>query len=295
MTLALAGWGREETRMARLLGVTVLAALLAGLVACSQVTDRGSQGMREDAQQETVPREKAAAWERTAVSTAPEKRSTAEKESTAVTNASVSWDYVALGDSLAVGIGARSGYVDRYASHIRTDTGARVNVVNLGQSGQTSSQLLHALRSDPSMHRALSGAEVITFNIGINDLGHAGEAYRNGTCGGDNNDECLRTAVATFEENWDAVIAELLSLRSTGDTIIRTAGIGYTPRVDEVFKPYLEQVNRHVATTAANNDIPYAQQYLGKEYISPDGVHPNDNGYEVIADQLRKLGYSPLD
>ena len=280
--------------MVRLLGVMVLAALLAGLVACFSGTDRGSQGMREGAPQETVHREKATAQERTAVPKAREKRSAAEEESTAVTNASVSWDYVALGDSLAVGIGARRGYVDGYASHIRTDTGARVNVVNLGQSGQTSSQLLHALRSDPSMRRNLSAAEVITFNIGINDLGHAGEAYENGTCGGDNNEECLRKAVETFEENWDAVIAELLSLRSTGDTIVRTAGIGYTPRVDEVFEPYLDEVNRHIATSAANKNIPYAQSHLGKEYLSPDGLHPNDNGYEVIADQLRELGYSPL-
>jgi lysophospholipase L1-like esterase len=277
--------------MARLLGVMVLAALLAGPVACSQVIDRGSQSAREGARQETVHREKTTTQERTTV---PENRLPAEKEATAVAGASVAWDYVALGDSLAVGIGARRGYVDRYASYIRTDTGARVNVVNLGQSGQTSSQLLQALRRDPSMRRTLSAAEVITFNIGINDLGHAGEAYRNGTCGGDNNQECLRTAVETFEENWDAVIAELLSLCSTGDTIIRTAGIGYTPRVGEVFKPYVEEVNRHIATTASNNDIPYAQPYLGEEYLSPDGVHPNDNGYAIIAHQLRKLGYSPL-
>ncbi len=52
--------------MARLLSVTVLAALLAGLVACSQVMDRGSQGVREVAQQETVRREKTTAQERTA-------------------------------------------------------------------------------------------------------------------------------------------------------------------------------------------------------------------------------------
>ena len=270
--------------MARLLSATVLAALLAGLVACSQVMDRGSQGAREDFRQE-----------RTAVPTAPEKRSTAEKEGTVVTDSSASWDYVALGDSLAVGIGAHGGYVDRFASYIRTDTGARVNVLNLGQSGQTSSQLLHALRSDPSMRQALGAAEVITFNIGINDLGHAGEAYGNGTCGGENNQECLHTAVEAFEENWDAVIVELLSLRSTGNTIIRTAGIGYTPRVDEVFEPYLDEVNHHVATTAANNDIPYAQPYLGEEYLGPDGVHPNDNGYVIIADRLRELGYKPLD
>ncbi len=76
--------------MARLLGVTVLAALLVGLIACSQVTARGSQGVREDTRQETVRREKATTQERTAVPAAPEEKSAAEKEATAVTDASVS-------------------------------------------------------------------------------------------------------------------------------------------------------------------------------------------------------------
>ena len=97
-----------------------------------------------------------------------------------------------------------------------------------------------------------------------------------------------------FKEKWVAVIAELLSLRSTEDAIIRTAGIGYTPRVDEIFEPYLDEVNRYIATTAANHDIPYAQPYLDEEYMSHDGVHPNDGGYEVIAYWLRELGYGPL-
>jgi len=211
-----------------------------------------------------------------------------------VTDTSVSWDYVALGDSLAVGVGAHSGYVTHYASYITADTGARIDLLNLGRSGQTSSELLHALRNDRAMRQALGAAEVITFNIGINDLGHAGEAYEMGTCGGRDNQECLRRAVEAFEENWDAIIAELLSLRSAQDTIIRTAGLGYTPRVDEIFEPYESEVNRHIATTAASHDIPYAQPYLDQGYMSSDGVHPNDDGYEVIADRLRELGYAPL-
>jgi lysophospholipase L1-like esterase len=28
--------------------------------------------------------------------------------------------------------------------------------------------------------------------------------------------------------------------------------------------------------------------------MSSDGVHPNDAGYEVIADRLQELGYHPL-
>jgi lysophospholipase L1-like esterase len=201
---------------------------------------------------------------------------------------------VALGDSLAVGVGARRGYVDRYAEHLRSDTGAQVRVVNLGRSGQTSSQLLYALRNDPSIRRALGGAEVVTFNIGINDLGHASSSYENGTCGGVHNEECLRAAVEEVEENWDAIIEEILSLRSTRETIIRSAGLGYSPRVEGEFEPYLNEVNSHIAASATENGIPHAEIHLGGEGMSSDGVHPNNRGYAVIASRLRELGYEPL-
>jgi lysophospholipase L1-like esterase len=236
---------------------------------------------------------------------------TSEKPTTA-TAVPVVWNYVALGDSLAAGTGASyEGYVDRYADYLEVDTGVRVSVTNLGQNGLTSTELLFALRSDPSWRRAVGEADILTVNIGINDLGHAAQAYENGTCGGTDNQDCLRAAVQTVKGNWNAITAELLSLRSTSDTIIRAAGLGYTPYLDteespddhtgdgglddfRVFKPYLDEVNGHIATMASDNDIPLAEVHLDKGYISQDGVHPNDEGYEVIAGQLRKLGYSPL-
>lgn len=269
--------------MAKLLGTTILLALLMGSVACSSGTPRNPQHMGEETRQQATSRHNTVTPEATS------------KGTTEMIGASDSWDYVALGDSLAVGVGAHRGYVARYANYVATDTGASLKVINLGESGQTSSQLLDALRNDQSMRHKLRGAEIITFNIGINDLGHAGEAYESGTCGGRDNRQCLRTVVERIKGNWDAIISELLGLRSTDEALIRTAGIGYTPRVDEVFKPYLNEVNRHIATMATENEIPYAQPYLLKEYINPDGVHPNDNGYKVIAERLRDLGYSPFE
>jgi lysophospholipase L1-like esterase len=128
--------------------------------------------------------------------------------------------------------------------------------------------------------------------------------------------------VAKLETNWDAITAEVLELRSTSTTIVRTMDI-YNPyvRTDmvsdtwqndggmndfEVFKIYVDQVNYHIATTSYITRVPYAQVYLAfngptgdedpksKGYLSFDGVHPNDSGHRIIAEELRKLGYAPL-
>ncbi len=206
----------------------------------------------------------------------------------------VSWDYVALGDSLAVGVGAERGYVDRYADHIRNDTGARVRVSNFGVSGQTSFELLDALREDESIRRALEGAEVVTFNIGLNDLGRASAAYEEGTCGGEDGEDCLREAVGALKGNWDAIASELLDLRSTGNTIIRTPGLGYTPRADDDLQPYVSEVTRHIASTARSKAVPHVEIPVGEIGMSPDGVHPNDAGYATIANRLRDFGFGPL-
>src|SRR5215217_1742330 len=180
--------------------------------------------------------------------------------------APASWDYVALGDSLATGFGAFRGYVPRYETHLETDTGVAVTRTNLGQNGWTSSQLLSALRSDPKFRRSTRGAEVVTWNIGGNDLRAARSSYKNKTCGGTDNQDCLRAAAARLEANWDAITAEVLSLRSTNNTIVRTMDI-YNPyvRTDkasdtwqndgglndfQVFKTYIDEVTGHIAPTS---------------------------------------------
>jgi lysophospholipase L1-like esterase len=279
--------------MEKWLVLVLVAALLAGVAACSVAGEEGSLRTNDDDVGHTGAHRPTMAKGRAGAPAAREEPDAGE-QTAAAADVPTTWDYVALGDSLAVGVGTHRGYVERYAAHIESDTGARVEVLNLGESGQTSSELLYALRNDESMRQALGQAEVVTFNIGINDLGHAGEAYESGACGGADGQDCLRAAVGKLEENWDAIVAVILSLRSTEDTVIRTAGIGYTPRVATIFKPYVAEVNRNIATTSATHDILYAQPALDGGQMSSDGVHPNGAGYEAIASGLRELGYEPL-
>jgi lysophospholipase L1-like esterase len=265
----------------------LLAALLATLIACFPGTEREKQQAGRDASQTTAQQGTTTSGDRSG--DAP----TLEGETT-IADSRIMWDYVALGDSLAAGVGARRGYVPRYAEHLQRDTDANVRVTNLGVSGQTSSQLRHSLRTDPEIRKALRGAEVVTLNIGLNDLGQARSAYESGTCGGSHNRACLREVVDKVERNWDAIIHEISSLRSSEDTIIRILGLGYTPRTEGVFGPYLARVMRHIDSAAIDADIPYAEVRLADEGMSADGLHPNDKGYRLIADRLRTFGYKPL-
>ena len=268
-------------------GLMLLAALLTTLVACSPGAERETQHAGRDARQTTAHQGTTPSGKRAEDVLAPEGETT-------TTDSRIGWDYVALGDSLAAGVGARRGYVSRYAEHLRSETGARLRVINLGLSGQTSTQLLRSIRNDPETRKALGGAEIVTLNIGLNDLGQARSSYESGTCGGPKNEACLREVVDRVGRNWDAIINEISSLRSTENTIIRTVGLGYTPLSEEVFGPYQGRAIRHIASAADNGDIPYVEVRLGDKGMSEDGLHPNDRGYRVIADRLRSLDYEPL-
>jgi lysophospholipase L1-like esterase len=225
----------------------------------------------------------------------------------------VDWDYTALGDSLAFGAIAERGYVPRYADFLRTDANARVTVVDLGVPGWTSADLLDALRNNQALRERLMNAEVVTFDVGGNDLLGARRRFREGTCGGPTNLDCFRTVVDEFKQNWDAILAELLALRSRDNTILRTMDV-YNPFVAEqkalgifdTLRPYLDEVNEHIARTSAQAGIPCARVFVA--FNGPNGdqdanaagllaldlVHPNDNGHEVIAQAIRQLGYAPL-
>jgi len=223
------------------------------------------------------------------------------------------WNYIALGDSLAAGLIAQEGYVGRYASYVNLDTGANVDTTNLGVPGWTSGDLLNSLHSDPVFRHQVSGALIVTWDIGGNDLNSAHSQYTQNNCGGTDGQDCLRNTVATFEQNWSAIIMQLTSLRSTGNTIIRAMDL-YNPYVASdmqagifnITEPYLDEVNNYIHSTAAAAGIPVANVHAAFNgpdgttdpttlgLLAVDGFHPNDAGHKVIADQLRALRYQPL-
>ncbi|MBO0859537.1 MAG: SGNH/GDSL hydrolase family protein, partial [Chloracidobacterium sp.] len=184
----------------------------------------------------------------------------------------------------------------------------------------TSSDLLGAIRGNPLFRVSVAASPIVTINIGGNDLLDVRNSYKGRTCGGTDNQDCLRAGVATLKANFNAILAEVRSLRGSRNTIIRTMDI-YNPYVNEdraqdswpndqgndfqVLKPYIEMVNNQIASTATARNIPYAKVYLAfngpngdidpgdRGLIAFDGLHPNESGHLMIAELLRGLGYSP--
>ena len=234
------------------------------------------------------------------------------------TRAQTTWQYTALGDSLAAGIDDQQGggYVPRFRAHVQQDANVTVSLVNRGVPGWTSDDLLSALRTDQGLRAQVASSRVVTFNIGGNDVLNALQRYQAGTCGGANNQQCFGETVARFKSNWNAIVAQVLSLRSTDDTVVRTMDI-YNPVVNllklngvfEQAKPYLDDINRHIYLTAIANRIPCARVY--REFNGPNGdqdaaqrglmssqefppIHPNAAGHAAIANAFRVLSYRPL-
>src|SRR5689334_15029435 len=197
------------------------------------------------------------------------------------------YQYTALGDSISFGAIALFGFVPRYEYYLATDNHASATYYDLGQLGWTSSQLLQALQSNPAYQFFTATSNVITYQIGGNDLIGARNSYKSGTCGGADNQDCLRAAAATLNRNFDGITAYILFLRGESlnprHTIIRTMDI-YNPfvAVDQtsnswpadgaagggadvsdfvVFKYYLDQVNAHIFVTSLVTGIKFAPVY----------------------------------
>ena len=229
--------------------------------------------------------------------------------------------YLALGDSLAVGVGAsqpaETGYVGRLFRDLSESDLATTALLNLAVSGETSTSMIRTGQLASALD-AISTADpqvaIVTLDIGGNDLLRliATEPCASAPQGAD----CLQQLALTltdFEASYRQILGELVDALPASATLAvmtyfnpfsgtdasyEAAGelalLGTDGRLDcAADDPRARGMNDVIACVgedlgAVPVDVQPGFAGLGLEltHIGAQDIHANDAGYELIADQF---------
>ncbi|WNQ09848.1 GDSL-type esterase/lipase family protein [Paenibacillus aurantius] len=203
--------------------------------------------------------------------------------------------YLALGDSLTAGVGDPSGegFVGLYKERLHTVLKKEIQVHRKGRSGATSLDLYEWIRQE-DVHPLIGPARIITISAGGNDLIQAAKRAL-----WDGDDRHFTESLAACRRH----VGEILA-------VIRQAKAGKPPymiRLIGLYNPFpllaegrhwVNEFNRTLKgfTSKRIRMAEVYEAFLGNEQklLAFDHVHPNPEGYKVMAEQLDVLGYSPL-
>lgn len=195
--------------------------------------------------------------------------------------------YVALGDSLTAGVGTSlfsPTFPQRYRRKIECVWEERVALYTIARSGLTIEEIA-VLSSHPCSLQNLADAEVITITAGGNNLIDAYEEVVKGKSVSSFQDQ-LKEA----QRDFNRLIQSLLTLKKKSCT-------PYFILVATLYNPFPERQEADAWIRKANASIKKLNHYphlhivdlyslfkgREKEWLSLDGVHPNDKGYEAMA------------
>jgi len=203
--------------------------------------------------------------------------------------------YIALGDSLTVGVGASfltPGFVGRYARLTEKTLDRRIFTEIFAKSEIESSGVLDIVRSEP-LHRKMNRANIITISACGNDLIQASKDFIKS---GDQTD--LVQSVKECHRNMMKIMATIHELK-------KDCGVPFIIYLLNLYNPLSQVVladkwvrlfNRHLRSFDNNKTIRVVDIYTvfegrQEELLSRDRIHPNNLGYQEIANTLVQLGY----
>jgi lysophospholipase L1-like esterase len=227
--------------------------------------------------------------------------------------------YIALGDSLSAGVGASSPETT-FVELVHQSLGSRIELMNLGHSGDTSDDLLQGGTLDRAVDtiKARNGdgdtsndVRLVTLEIGGNDLLHINSAYvQTGICPDVQTTlakpECtkvLRGTLDRFRKHFGTALDRLrdtdadvpivvMTLYNPFDYLGAIGELGVLSLDGQAGTDFPEGLNDIIRSVAAGHEgVTVADVYSafnGKtaSLISSDFIHPNDAGYRTMADTV---------
>lgn len=204
--------------------------------------------------------------------------------------------YKALGDSLTTGVGSffSKGFVSQYASAATKHLKRPIRTEMFAANKLTSGNLLYRLQ-DKNVQSRLMYGNIFTITTGGNDLINANK-YFNDTYDA----QIFHITAEQFHSNVTEILLEIERAKATFTTpyFIRLIGL-YNPYPQLSYSHYWVSRFNQVLLSFEKPHIRYVDIYTpfyygGEQLLSFRGIHPNRQGYEIIADQIVKKGFSPL-
>lgn len=209
--------------------------------------------------------------------------------------------YVALGDSIATGTGAKYGYTKRYSDYLEDKYSKPIEYVNLGKNGWTSKQLLDALKNRASFRNHFKNADVVTINIGGNDILYCLARAKMRLGGGEDNEQCYRDTLKSFKKNLEEIFNEIRSLTPLKTKILTVTNYSAFKNWDNdilIMRKYSLEANEFIRKLSSEMGIALgdvANKFNGENLSHPangllfvDKIHPNEKGHKAIAEVLRR-------
>lgn len=228
--------------------------------------------------------------------------------------------YIALGDSLSVGVGASNPAATGFVALVHQGLGEEFQAINLGHSGDTTQDLVdhgHLEEAIQQIRRRngdddpTNDVKVITLEIGGNDLLNIFfNLVLPGTCpsveASLERPECadrLREALDAYGPMLGAVLDRLRAADPEVTIVLLTL---YNPFPDSFpafaelaelaleglpDTPFPEGMNDIIRAQAQGRDVVLVDLYplfqgRAGELIASDLIHPNDAGYQVMAEAV---------
>ncbi|MCX7570874.1 GDSL-type esterase/lipase family protein [Tumebacillus sp. DT12] len=227
-------------------------------------------------------------------SNAPVGQVEAKEAAAAAPAANEPYRIVALGDSLTKGVGDTTGkgYVGFLKDKLEAN-GRTVHLQNLGISGLESTELAASLDSG-GIKEAIQTAQLITISIGGNDVTHSiggvGKIFSTSAIP----EAAIREAQAQYTKNLGQILQTVRQHNPEASILV----LGLYNPFEGVFEdqPLIQKLlsewNANLIQTAQTMPnvkvIPtfdIFQWNVGK-FLSPDHFHPNEAGYERIAERF---------
>lgn len=197
--------------------------------------------------------------------------------------------YIALGDSIAYGIGSslprKRGYPALVANYLETWTGSPVELHNLAVPGETSATFLNDGQLDEFRQLIATDPTIVSVSLGGNEMLDAEDLDNSGK----------QAALDDFATAYDAALGEIRSITGNNAQIVVTTNYDLSegdPEREFTDAWWVGQFNNVIIETARTHgaivaDIESAfRGNIDTLTLHPWDVHPKNRGFLAIARQV---------